>query len=184
MNGLQVFFYGEREVRTIQRDSVPWFAGKDVCAVFGDTNHNRSLSRVAGEDKTVVAVSTPVGVRNVIFISESGLYDLLFSMQPQKANTGGVQDAYPTDLSERIKQLHTFRRWVTHEVLPSICKHGAYLTHDKLEEVLNDPDAWIKALITLKEQRAAKDALQLHAVVDTPNIVFINCLLGGGDCVA
>lgn len=184
MNGLQVFFYGEREVRTIQRDSVPWFAGKDVCAVFGDTNHNRSLSRVAGEDKTVVAVSTPAGVRNVIFISESGLYDLLFSMQPQKANTGGVQDAYPTDLSERIKQLHTFRRWVTHEVLPSICKHGAYLTHDKLEEVLNDPDAWIKVLITLKEQRAAKDALQLHAVVDTPNIVFINCLLGGGDCVA
>lgn len=42
----------------------------------------------------------------------------------------------------------------------------------------------IPADITLKEQRAAKDALQLHAVVDTPNIVFINCLLGGGDCVA
>ena len=184
MNGLQVFFYGEREVRTIQRDSVPWFAGKDVCAVFGDTNHNRSLSRVAGEDKTVVAVSTPAGVRNVIFISESGLYDLLFSMQPQKANTSGVQDAYPTALSEKIKQLHSFRRWVTHEVLPSIRKHGACLTHDKLEEVLSDPDAWIKALIALKEERAAKDALQLQAVVDKPNIEFLNYFLGAGDGVA
>ena len=89
MNGLQVFFYGEREVRTIQRDSVPWFAGKDVCAVFGDTNHNRSLSRVADEDKTVVAVSTPAGVRNVIFISESGLYDLLFNMQPGEYRLAG-----------------------------------------------------------------------------------------------
>ena len=176
MNGLQVFFYGEKEVRTIQRDSEPWFAGKDVCAVFGDTNHNRSLSRVADEDKTVVTVSTPAGVRNVIFVSESGLYDLLFSMQPQKANIGGVQDAYPTDINERIMQLHSFRRWVTHEVLPSIRKHGAYLTHDKLEEVLSDPDAWIRVLTALKDERAAKEALRQQAAVDKPKVVFADAV--------
>ena len=176
MNGLQVFFYGEKEVRTIQRDSEPWFAGKDVCAVFGDTNHNRSLSRVTDEDKTVIVVSTPAGVRNVIFVSESGLYDLLFSMQPQKANIGGVQDAYPTDINERIRQLHSFRRWVTHEVLPSIRKHDAYLTHDKLEEVLSDPDAWIRVLTALKDEHVAKEALRQQAAVDKPNVVFADAV--------
>ncbi|HNW87907.1 MAG TPA: phage antirepressor KilAC domain-containing protein [Candidatus Limiplasma sp.] len=176
MNGLQVFFYGEREVRTIQRDSEPWFAGKDVCAVFGDTNHNRSLSRVTDEDKTVIVVSTPAGVRNVIFVSESGLYDLLFSMQPQKANIGGVQDAYPTDINERIRQLHSFRRWVTHEVLPSIRKHDAYLTHDKLEEVLSDPDAWIRVLTALKDEHVAKEALRQQAAVDKPKVVFADAV--------
>ena len=86
MNELTLFAFEGNEVRTIQKDGDLWVAGKDVCAVFGDTNHNRSLSRVLSEDKTTIDVDTPAGNRSVIFINETGLYDLLFSMQPQKAN--------------------------------------------------------------------------------------------------
>ena len=85
MNELTLFAFEGNEVRTIQKEGEPWFAGKDVCAVFGDSNHNRSLSRVFGEDKTIIEVDTPAGIRSVTFINETGLYDLLFSMQPQKA---------------------------------------------------------------------------------------------------
>ena len=84
MNELTLFAFEGNEVRTIQKECEPWFAGKDVCAVFGDSNHNRSLSRVFGEDKTIIEVDTPAGIRSVTFINETGLYDLLFSMQPQK----------------------------------------------------------------------------------------------------
>lgn len=158
-----MFSFEGNEVRTIQRDDAPWFAGKDVCEVFGDTNHNRSLSRVFDEDKIVVPVETIAGVRNVIFISEMGLYNLLFSMQPQKANSGGVQDAYPKEIRIRIEQLQRFRRWVTHEVLPSIRKHGAYMTPVTIEKVLSDPDFGIQLLTRLKAE-LTKNATLIETV--------------------
>lgn len=51
-------------------------------------------------------------------------YSILFTMQPQKANNDGVQDAYPIEVQERINKLRRFKRWVTSEVLPSIRKQG------------------------------------------------------------
>ncbi len=152
-SSMQVFSFRENEVRTIQCDGAPWFAGKDVCSVFGDTNHNRILSRVFDEDKATVAVDTPAGARSVIFINETGLYDLLFSMQPQKANNGGVQDAYPKEIAVRIERLTAFHRWVTHEVLPSIRKHGVYMTEATIDKVLTDPDFGIRLLTQLKAEQ-------------------------------
>ena len=159
MNELTLFAFEGNEVRTIQKDGAPWFAGKDVCAVFGDTNHNRSLSRVFAEDKATIDVDTPAGIRSVTFINETGLYDLLFSMQPQKANHGGVPDAYPKETRARMEQLRRFRRWVTHEVLPSIRKHGAYMTQVTIDKVLSDPDFGIRLLTQLKEEQTKNAAL-------------------------
>ena len=63
---------------------------------FGDTNHNRSLSRVDEEDKLEHCIVDSMGrMQKAILINESGLYSLLFAMQPQKANKNGVADAYP-----------------------------------------------------------------------------------------
>jgi prophage antirepressor-like protein len=118
--------------------------------VFGETNRNRAMQTLPDDERGYTQMTTPGGLQNVAIINESGLYSLLFAMQPQKAR--GMSDEY---VQNRIEQLRAFRRWVTHEVLPSIRKHGAYLTPAKLEEMLNDPDAWIKMLTTLKEERAA-----------------------------
>ena len=46
-----------------------------------------------------------------------------------------------------------FQAWVTEEVLPSIRKHGAYLTNDKIEEILLSPDTLIKVATELKNER-------------------------------
>lgn len=71
-------------------------------------------------------MNTPGGIQKMTIINESGLYSLLFAMQPQKTNNNGVTDAYPIEVQERINKLRKFKRWVTSEVLPSIRKHGYY----------------------------------------------------------
>ena len=179
MNALTIFPYEGNEVRTLTRDGDPWFAGKDVCAVFGDTNHNRSLSRVHEEDKAAFALDTAGGNQSITFVNESGLYDLLFSMQPQRANHKGVPNAYPPGVQRRIEQLAAFRRWVTHEVLPAIRKHGLYAADD----LLNDPDLFIRALTALKEERAKNTALTEKVGVQDQQIAEMRPKAGYFDVV-
>lgn len=116
------------EIRTLLIDNEPWFVGKDVCQAFGDTNYRRSLSVVDAYDKGVSQIATPGGKQNMTIINESGLYTLLFQMQPQKAKGVSQND---TLIEERIQKLHDFKHWVTSEVLPSIRKNGAYIRNQE-----------------------------------------------------
>lgn len=115
-------------IRTLTIDGEPWFVGKDVCAVFNDKNHNRSLGRIDSGDKISLPIKDSLNrTQKAVFVNESGLYSLLFSMQPQKANNDGVSDAYPIEIQQRIEKLHQFKHWVTAEVLPTIRKTGGYI---------------------------------------------------------
>lgn len=130
MNELKVFDSPEfGQVRTIVINSEPWFVGKDVCEAFGDTNYRRSLANIDGSDKGVSQIDTAGGKQNMTVINESGLYSLLFQMQPQKAKGVSQND---TLVEERIEKLHRFKHWVTSEVLPSIRKTGGYVNNDEL----------------------------------------------------
>ena len=117
------------QVRTIVINSEPWFVGKDVCEAFGDTNYRRSLANIDGSDKGVSQIDTAGGKQNMTVINESGLYSLLFQMQPQKAKGVSQND---TLVEERIEKLHRFKHWVTSEVLPTIRKTGGYVNNDEL----------------------------------------------------
>ena len=129
MNDLQVFKNAEfGEIRTVTINDEPWFVGKDVCNVFGDTNYRRSLLNVDDSDKGVSQINTPGGKQKMIIINESGLYSLLFQMQPQKAK--GVSQN-ENIINERIEKLRRFKHWVTSEVLPSIRKHGGYIMNQE-----------------------------------------------------
>lgn len=131
--------------------------------MFGDKNHNRSLGRVDAEDKRVVPITDSMGrTQQITIINESGLYALLFAMQPQKANNGGVSDAYPIEIQERIDRLRKFKRWVTAEVLPSIRKTGGY-------NVPKDYPSALRALADAEEKRlalAAENEAQRQAIAD------------------
>lgn len=154
MNEMKIFNNEEfGEVRTVVKDGEPWFVGKDVCESFGDTNYRRSLLGIDEEDKGVSQIDTPGGKQNMIIINESGLYALLFQMQPQKAK--GVSQNEQA-IEERIEKLHRFKRWVTSEVLPSIRKHGIYATDNVIDQILNNPDFGIELLQKLKEEREAR----------------------------
>ena len=124
MNNLQIFNNKEfGNVRAVIVNDLPWFVGKDVCEAFGDTNYRRSLLNINNSDSGISQIDTPGVKQNMVIINESGLYSLLFQMQPQKAKGVSQNDAL---VNERIEKLHRFKHWVTHEVLPSIRKTGSY----------------------------------------------------------
>ena len=163
------------EIRTVTIDGEPWFVGKDVCNVFGDKNHNRSIGRIADEDKMLVPISDSMGRNQEIYVvNESGLYSLLFTMQPQKANKNGVSNAYPIETQSRIEKLHKFKHWVTSEVIPSIRKHGAYMTNEIVERTLADPDYLIQLATALKEERQARKAAENTIQEQKPLVDFAN----------
>ena len=114
-------------IRVFKINEEAWFIGKDICKFFGDTNHNRTISRVDDCDKQYIEIEDSMGRKqNAIAVNESGMYSILFSMQPQKANNGGGTDAYPIEIQQRIEKLKRFKHWVTSEVLPTIRKTGGY----------------------------------------------------------
>lgn len=108
MNNLQIFNNPEfGEIRTVQKDGEPWFVGKDVATALGYKDAINALkSKVEVEDKGGWQITTPTGIQKMTIINESGLYSLIFSSKLDKAKH--------------------FKRWVTHEVLPSIRKTGSY----------------------------------------------------------
>jgi len=150
-NGTQVFRFEDMfDVRITDREGNPWFVAKDVCAYFGELNYRRAISRLDEDEKGVSQIATPGGNQSATVISESGLYALLFHMQPEKAR--GVTPEY---IQERLEKVRRFRKWVTSVVLPTIRKHGAYLMPQKTEEVLSSPDALIKLAEQLKAEQEA-----------------------------
>lgn len=175
MNNLQVFNNPEfGEVRTIKRDGEPWFVLKDICELFGERNYRRVSARLDEDEKGVSQIATPGGTQNMTIVNESGLYSALFQMQPEKAR--GVSEEY---IEGRKKQLKSFKRWITSEVIPSIRKHGAYITPDTLEQMIADPDTTIRLLTTLKEERQKRVQLENEAKTNRPKVLFADAVADG-----
>ena len=99
------------QLRSMEIDGVVWFIGKDVAEALGYTKARNAISaHVDDEDKTLAPIQggCSTGIQNTILINESGLYSLI--------------------LSSKIPSAKKFKHWVTSEVLPSIRKHGAYIS--------------------------------------------------------
>lgn len=137
MNELQVFSYEGNEVRTVQRGDGTWWVLKDVCNVLGLSNPTIVAARLDSDEVTKFDLGGLSGESNII--NESGLYNVIIRSDKPEARK--------------------FKRWVTHEVLPSIRKTGMYTTADAAEKLLNDPDFLIEALREIKAIRAKNAAL-------------------------
>lgn len=138
-----VFKYGLFEVRTVTISGEPWFVAKDVCDVLGISNNRDAISRLDDDEKqTVVLNDTLSRNPNTQVVNEPGLYSLI--------------------LGSRKPEAREFKRWITHEVIPAIRKHGGYLTPDKVEEALLNPDTIIRLATELKREREEKERLQLE----------------------
>ncbi|MGG3706994.1 BRO family protein [Heyndrickxia coagulans] len=136
MNSLQVFNFKQNEVRTILKGNEPWFVAKDVSVILG-FEHTPTMTRILDEDeKGVHIVHTPGGEQHMTIINEPGLYSVI--------------------LKSRKPEAKEFKRWITHEVIPSIRKHGAYMTPETLEKTISDPDFLIGLLTNLKEEKAKR----------------------------
>ena len=138
----EIFNFKGQEVRTVTINNEPYFVGKDVADILGYQNGSRDINRhVDEEDKLKYRFGTSGQDREMTIINESGLYSLI--------------------LSSKLPQAKEFKRWVTTEVLPTIRKHGAYLTDSKIEEVLLSPETIINLATQLKDEREARKQLQI-----------------------
>lgn len=121
MNELRIFNYESNQIRTVELNGELWWVAKDICDVFGETNRNRAMQALDDDEKGYTQIDTPGGMQKMAIVNEPGVYHLLFAMQPEKAR--GVSDEY---IQKRMEQLKAFRRWITHQVLPSIRRTGTY----------------------------------------------------------
>jgi anti-repressor protein len=136
MNEIAVFNYEGNDVRTVQRDGEPWWVLKDVCTALGLTDAHKVSDRLDEDERNQIPVIDNLGrYQETTIISESGLYNVILRSDKPEAKK--------------------FKRWVTHEVLPSIRKHGLYA----VDEVLANPDLLIQALQEIKAERARNAAL-------------------------
>lgn len=142
MNELVIFNNPEfGEIRTVEVKGEPWFVGKDVATALGYKNPQEAVrNHVDDEDKGVSEILTPGGKQTVPVINESGLYSLV--------------------LSSKLPGAKRFKRWITSEVIPSIRKHGAYLTPETLEAAILNPDTMIRLCTALKEEQDKRKALE------------------------
>lgn len=139
-NMIQVFENSEfGKVRTVVINDEPWFVGKDVAVALGYANARDAIAtHVEDEDKVQgdgVAIRDSIGrEQHPVVINESGVYALIFG--------------------SKLDSAKRFKHWITSEVLPSIRKHGAYLTPKTTKELLTNPDLLIELATALKAERA------------------------------
>lgn len=140
-NKIQIFENTEfGSIRTLEIDDEPYFVGKDVAEVLGYNNPQKALrDHIDDEDRTVNELFTVNGTKGIL-INESGLYSLI--------------------LSSKLPSAKKFKRWVTSEVLPSIRKHGAYMTQETIEQAILNPDTLIKLATALKDEQTKNKQLQ------------------------
>lgn len=157
MNELKVFENPEfGRVRTVSVDNEPWFFAKDVCdALSIATNHVReSLDEDEVSNLRSTEIGPEFGGKAPLIVSEAGLYSLI--------------------LKSRKPEAKAFKRWITHEVIPAIRKHGGYMTPEKVEEALLNPDVLIQLATELKEERNKNKALHDLAVEQDKHIARQN----------
>lgn len=146
MNELQIFNFEKAEVRTVMVNNEPYFVGKDVADILGYSNTRKAIKdHVDDEDKLTERIVTAGQKREQTLINESGLYSLI--------------------LKSKLPSAKKFKRWVTSEVLPAIRKHGGYLTPEKVEEALLNPDTIIQLATNLKLEREKRMAAETGRLV-------------------
>ena len=141
MNELQIFNNDEfGEIRTVSIGNEPWFVASDICKALDLRNPTMAMERLDDDEKSKLNLGLPGGATNCV--NEYGLYSLV--------------------LASRKKEAKDFKRWITHEVLPSIRKNGGYIEG---QETLSDEELLSKALMVA--QRKIEEKNQLIAMQDS-----------------
>ena len=134
MNETQLFNFKGQQVRTVTINNEPYFVATDVTKILGLTNTTVALSRLDEDERSKFNLGRQ-GKANVV--NEYGLYELI--------------------IASRKSEAHEFKRWITHEVLPSIRKHGAYMTDQKAFDVTHNAQGLADLLQQAADQLKQKD---------------------------
>lgn len=152
------------EVRVAGTSEEPLFCLADVCNAIELSNPSSVKTRLNDEDLQLLdlhALNPDLYVNGnsfATFITESAFYDVL--------------------LFSSSKKVKPYRRWVTHEILPSIRKYGAYMTSDTIEKALTSPDFLIQLATTLKEEKQKRIEAEKKVEEQAPKVLFADAVIG------
>jgi anti-repressor protein len=164
MNQLQrVFDYQDKQVRTVVLGGEPRFVAKDVCDILEISNSRDALARLEEDEKGVALTDTLGGAQEMQVVTEPGLYSLV--------------------LSSRKPEARAFKRWITHEVIPSIRKHDAYMTPQALEQAILNPDTMIRILTNLKDEQEKRRAAEQMVERQRPQVLFAEAVTASKDSI-
>lgn len=153
MNDMKIFENSEfGAVRVVDVNGEPWFVARDVASALGYVDTTQAIRMHCEKAKDFRGVEMTATATPMKIIPEEDVYALIFG--------------------SRLESAKQFRRWICDEVLPTIRKHGGYLTPAKLEEALTDPDTIIRLATNLKAEREKRQALEAQAAADRPKVVF------------
>lgn len=157
MNNIQIFQNEQfGKVRIAMNESnEPLFCLADVCSVL-DLTPSKVAQRLDKDVLSKYPLETAGGIQQTNFVNEDGLYEAIFDSRKPEA-----------------KQ---FRKWVTSEVLPSIRKHGAYMTNETLEKALTSPDFLIQLATNLKEEKQKRIEAEQKIQKDAPKVLFADAV--------
>lgn len=131
---LQIFNHPQfGEIRAVKIDGEPWFVAADICKSLSIGNPSQAMARLDDDETTLISNEGASNSSMLNVVSEAGLYSLV--------------------LGSRKYEAKAFKRWVVHDVLPSIRKHGAYLTPQVKNQILNNPDFLISLATKIKEEQ-------------------------------
>lgn len=156
-NNLQVFnspVFGD--IRVSGTMDEPLFVASDVCKALEIGNPSQAITRLDEDEVTLISNEGAGNGLPINAVTESGLYSLV--------------------LGSRKPEAKEFKRWVTHEVIPSIRKHGAYATPATIESIINDPDFGIKLLTQLKEEHEKNKELSAKNNEMKPKALFADAV--------
>ncbi len=144
------------EIRTIQKEDKVLFCGSDIARALG---YARPADAISAHCKGVCVLPTPSagGVQNTKFITDGDIYRLI--------------------AHSKLPSAERFERWVFDEILPSIRKHGAYMTEDVLEQALASPDFLIELATRLKTEKAKNAQLTVSNQIMQPKAEYFDMLV-------
>ena len=170
-NNIQIFNnpnFGE--IRVTEVNGEPMFCLADICKSLDLSNYRMVKERLNEKGVNSIDTLTNGGIQSMLFINEPNLYKAIFQ--------------------SRKKEAEKFQEWVFDEVLPSIRKHGAYLSNEAIEKTLTDPDYLIKLANTLKEERLKRIEAESRAAVlqitndeMKPKAEFADAVMGSSDAI-
>ena len=149
-------------VRTMMIDGDPWFAGKDVALALRYTNPQKAIRDHVDEEDRTVNDSFTVHGTPIMLINESGLYALI--------------------MSSKLPSAKIFKRWVTSEVLPTIRKHGMYITNPLLCEIAKDPSILRNMVKNYLAATAQAEMLAAEVENMRPKAEFFDAFVSPTDC--
>ncbi|MCC4119888.1 phage antirepressor [Lactococcus lactis] len=162
MNQLQNFNFNNLRVRTILIENEPWFVAKDVADIL-EYSDTQAMTRRLDKEDIITDKLSGMNMKSTI-INESGLYEAI--------------------IGSKKKEVKPFKRWITHEVLPTIRKHGAYMTEAKAQDIISGnglADLLLQAGNQIKQLELEKSQLNIELTEATEKTRYLDLILDSPD---